>query len=80
MEAEYAQLRAKIDRLREQNTRALRLYREKNRTKVNAIAKKYYDLHKDNPEFLAVKRESQRLTRMRKRAELVKEKNTSDLQ
>ena len=61
-------LKRKIDRGREQNTQSARKYRARNRTRVNAIAKKYYDTHKDNPEWLLAKREKQRLYQQRRRA------------
>ena len=67
--AHYQVMQDRLDKYREQNTRATKNYREKNREKVNAIAKKYYDTHKEDPEWLAHKRERQRLYQ-RKRREL----------
>ena len=61
----------RLSKYREQNTRAIKNYRQKSRTKINATAKKYYDTHKENPEWLAHKRERQRIYQ-KKRRELKK--------
>jgi iron-sulfur cluster repair protein YtfE (RIC family) len=58
---------ARLNKLREQNTKSTRNYREKNRAKVNAISKKYYDTHKLDPVWLADKREKQRIYQQQRR-------------
>jgi iron-sulfur cluster repair protein YtfE (RIC family) len=69
----------RLNKLREQNTRSTRNYRAKNRDKINAISKKYYDTHKLDPVWLADKREKQRVYQQHRRylKSLEKEENSS---
>lgn len=57
----------RLNKLREQNTKSTRNYRAKNRDKINAISKKYYDTHKLDPVWLADKREKQRIYQQHRR-------------
>ena len=58
---------SRLNKLREQNTKSTRNYRAKNRAKVNAISKRYYDTHKSDPIWLADKREKQRVYQQHRR-------------
>ena len=60
-------LSTRLKKYRDQNTNASRTYRSKNREKVNAISKKYYDTHKEDPEWLSQKREKQKIYQQRRR-------------
>lgn len=55
------EMKQKLDKIRERNTCAIRKYRTKNRARINAISKKYYDKHKNDPVWLAAKRDKQRI-------------------
>jgi len=57
----------RLNKFREKNTKASRNYRAKNREKINAISKKYYDTHKQDPEWLEQKREKQRIYQQHRR-------------
>ena len=57
-----------MDKKRESNTKATKNYREKNRCKINSISRKYYDNHKNDPEWLQKTRERQRLNYKKKMA------------
>jgi hypothetical protein len=63
----------RLDKYRERNTRAARKYRATHRAKINSISKKYYDTHKEDPEWLQQKREKQRIYQQHRR--LLKRQN-----
>ena len=58
---------SRLNKWREQNTKSTKNYRIKNRAKVNAISKRYYDTHKLDPVWLSEKREKQRLYQQHRR-------------
>ena len=60
-------LQNRLDHKRAISTKASRNYRNCHRDKVNAISKKYYDLHKQDESWLEAKREKQKLYQRKRR-------------
>jgi hypothetical protein len=64
---EFLLMDLKLARMREQNTEASRRYRQTHRAKINGIAKKYYDSHKNDPEWRQRRCQRQQLYRLNKK-------------
>ena len=62
----------------EAQKKAVLKWKENNKEKVNALAKKYYDAKKNDPEYLKKKRESTQ-RHYRKKKELLMKANLQDM-
>ena len=79
-ETEIQQMVDRLQRQKEQNTRATKKYRESHREKVNKICKSYYDRHKTDEVWLANLRAKQRnYAKLRKAQKKLESTNSQDI-